>query len=107
MLFPGALTRHTVTLHPYMGTGGTGPVFGPAVTVRGFVDRGARLVKRSDGTEVTVTATVVLPLDAMTGLRVASKVAFDDGSIGIVQTVLRRDTSGLAGGLDHWEIGCT
>jgi hypothetical protein len=96
-----------MTLHPYLGSGGTGPVFGPAVAVRGFVDRGNRLVKRADGSEITVTATVILPIETIDGLRVASKVTFSDGSTGTVQTVLRRDTGGLADGLDHWEIGCT
>lgn len=106
MLFPSTLLRHTVTIQPYQGTGGTGPVYGPPVTVRGFVDRGARLVRRADGSEVTLTATVILPVEALDGLRVASRASFSDGSTGTVQTVLRRDTGGLADGLDHWEIGC-
>lgn len=107
MLFPSTLARHQVTVHPYLGSGGTGPVYGPAVPVRGFVDRGNRLVKRTDGSEITVTATVILPIEAIDGLRVASRIAFGDGTTGTVQTVLRRDTGGLADGLDHWEIGCT
>ncbi|MCD0446462.1 hypothetical protein LO763_22865 [Glycomyces sp. A-F 0318] len=77
------------------------------MTVHAFIDRGTRLVRRDDGSEVTLTATVVVPIEAIDGLRVASKVTFGDGSTGTVQTVLRRDTGGLADGLDHWEIGCT
>lgn len=58
MQLPAALLPHTVTVHPYAGTGPYGDVFGDPVVVRGFVEDGRRLVVSASGEEVVSETTV-------------------------------------------------
>lgn len=51
----------TVTIRPLTGSGGMGPVYGPAIEVEALVDESTRLVRGPDATEVVSSATVYAP----------------------------------------------
>jgi hypothetical protein len=42
---PGFLLRHTITIEPYLGHNATGPMYGPAVTVRCFNEDKRRFIR--------------------------------------------------------------
>jgi hypothetical protein len=49
---PSWLLRHTVTVEEYLGETGTGPSYGPPVTVRCFITEARRKVLTAEGAEV-------------------------------------------------------
>lgn len=46
MRLPAWWLRHTVVVEPYLGEGGTGPVYGPPVTVRCHLERSTESQRR-------------------------------------------------------------
>jgi hypothetical protein len=56
------LAGEDITVEPYLGSGGYGDTWGPAVTVRGIVEEKRRLVRNSQGVEVLSNTTVRCPL---------------------------------------------
>lgn len=96
------LLRHTVTVEPYGGDSAYGPVFGTAVSVKGFLDQKTRLVRDKDGHEVTSSSTFYCQLDAVTA-PAQSRVTLPDGSQTTVIQALRRDGGGLPTP-DHLEL---
>lgn len=94
MVIPGWLLRHTVTVEPFEGDGAYGPVYGPATTVRGFLDEQTRLVRSPGGDEITSTSTVYTRLTE--NIPAKSLVALPDGRTTTVIAALRRDGGGLA-----------
>jgi hypothetical protein len=98
---PGWLLRHTVTIEPYLGAGAYGPKYGaPAVTAC-FLDQQTRMVRAADGTQVSSTATVWLPLDVTAPAQ--SRVTLPGGRVTTVIAALRRDGGGLPTP-DHLEL---
>lgn len=51
-VIPGHLLRHTITIEPYQGEGGSGPVYGPGVEVRCFREDSRKLVRNQLGEQV-------------------------------------------------------
>lgn len=52
------LTTHTVTVEPYAGQSGKGKdLFGPPVTVTGWLDESTHMIRDADGDEVVSSAT--------------------------------------------------
>lgn len=101
---PAALLRHSITIEPYLGQGGAGPTYGPAVTVRAFVDESRRRVRDSTGREVTAEATIVCPL--ATTAPVESRITLPSGRVATVIAAARRDGGGLPTP-DHLELATT
>ncbi|MER8233472.1 hypothetical protein [Streptomyces sp. NPDC094049] len=57
LTIPASMLIHLVTVEPYVGVGPSGPVYGPAVTVRCLKEDCTRLVRGPDGDEVVSSAT--------------------------------------------------
>ncbi|MFI1942058.1 hypothetical protein ACH44C_33610 [Streptomyces purpureus] len=98
---PGFLLRHTITIEPYLGDSAYGPAYGPAVTVRCFLDEKTRTVRDRTGQEVTSASTAYAPLD--TDCPAESRVTLPTGRQTAVIAALRRDGGGLPTP-DHLEI---
>lgn len=103
MRVPRWLLRHEIVVEPYLGQGGNGPTYGPAVTVRCFRDDARKLVRDAAGEQVVSEttcycppATVAPPLSRVT---VAGKTAY-------VITAKARDGGGLPTP-DHLEVNLT
>lgn len=99
-LLPRTL-RHTITIEPYLGDGGTGPLYGPPATTKCFLDAKVRMVRSMAGREVTSTSTAYCPL--ATVCPAESRVTLPDGRIALVIAALRRDGGGLPTP-DHLEV---
>ncbi len=97
---PAWLLRHTITLERYLGVNAHGEVYGDPAEVPAFVDDSRRLVRDTEGREVTSSATVYAPLNtqAAAGDRVTH-----NGRTSTVLTVAYRDGAGLPTP-DHCEI---
>jgi hypothetical protein len=54
---PGWLLVHTITVEPYEGDGSKGPIYGPPVSVRCFLDEQTRAVRSPGGDTVTSSST--------------------------------------------------
>lgn len=63
MRVPPHLLRHTVTVEPYLGEGGAGPLYGPAVTVRCHLSPGGRSQRRGADREQRDTTTCVVQVE--------------------------------------------
>ncbi|WP_329423990.1 hypothetical protein [Streptomyces sp. NBC_01268] len=98
---PAFMLGHTVTVEPYLGRTSVGPRYGPAATVKCFVDEQTRVVRDQTGQEVTSTSTFY----ARPGLvcPAESRVTLPDGRV--ARVIARLDRSG--GGMptpDHVEV---
>lgn len=58
---PPNLMPHTADIEPYIGAGATGPVYGPAVTVRCLREDTRRLVRNPSGGEAVSSTTLWCP----------------------------------------------
>lgn len=98
---PGWLLVHAVTVEPYLGESSTGALYGPARTVRCFLDEQTRTVRTPAGDEVTSTSTAyALPSESAPP---KSKVTLPSGRI--TKAIQTKDRKG--GRLrtpDHVEI---
>lgn len=56
---------HTVTVRPYEGTGGMGPVFGAPVSVAAFVLEESKLVRDASAAEVVSSTQVYCAFDVV------------------------------------------
>lgn len=86
---PARYLQHAVTVEPYLGDAGHGPTYGPPTTVRCYLDQQTRLVRASDGRQVTSSSTAYCPL--YTTAPVESRVTLPDGRRTYVIAALRRD----------------
>lgn len=98
---PGWLLRHVITVEQYEGDGAYGPVYGPAVTVRAFVDELTRMVRSPAGADVVSSTTAYCHLDTVAPA--GSRVTLPTGRATVAINALRRDGSGLATP-DHLEL---
>lgn len=98
---PGRLLRHRITVEPLLGTGTYGPVYGPAVTVRCFLDQATRMVRSPNGEQVASSSTAYCRL--ATVAPPGSRVTLRGGRITTVITRLERDGGGLPTP-DHCEV---
>ena len=97
------LLTHTVTVEPYLGSAGTGPTYGPAASIRCFVDDQRRKVNNTLGETVISEAMVICPLDTTAPPK--SRVTVN-GRTAYVITAKRRDGGGLPTP-DHLELMLT
>lgn len=98
---PGWLLRHKITVEPYLGESSTGPLYGPPVTIRAFVDEQTRAVRSAGGEETTSSSTAYAAPDAIAPA--LSRVTLPDGRTTTVIAALPRDGGGLPTP-DHLEI---
>lgn len=99
------LFTQTVTVARKIGTSGTGERFAAAVTRKGFVNDGIKLVRDSTGTEVVSQSRVYGPLADVDVYTPGSKVTVN-GRESRVIAVLRRDSAGPADAY-HVEVHLT
>ncbi|MFC7909067.1 hypothetical protein [Streptomyces nigra] len=92
---------HEITVEPYGGESSTGPLYGPAVTVRCFLDEQTRAVRSPGGEQVTSTSTAYADLD--TDAPALSRVTLPGGRTTTVIQAKRRDGKQL-GTPNHLEI---
>ncbi|MEV6105701.1 hypothetical protein AB0M28_13435 [Streptomyces sp. NPDC051940] len=95
------LFGHTVTVEPYEGQSGTGPVYGGPVAVRCFLDEKTREVRDRHGEVVVSSSTAYCRLDTVAPAE--SRVTLPDGRATRVIAALRRDGGGLPTP-DHLEL---
>jgi hypothetical protein len=100
---PAFLLRHSIVVEPFLGQGGNGPTYGPAVTVRCFRDDARRRVRDAAGEQVISETTCYCPpgtvAPPLSRVTVAGRVAY-------VITAKVRDGGGLPTP-DHLEVALT
>jgi hypothetical protein len=99
-VIPGWLLRHEMIVEPYQGTGAHGPVYGPPVAVRCFVEDKRRLLRGPNGTELISETTVYCPLGTVAPAESRVQV---NGRTTTVLNASRRDGGGLPTP-DHLEV---
>lgn len=90
---PGRLLQHAVTVEAWHGEGPDGPTYDAPTTVRCFLDAKTRMVRATDGTQVTSSSTAYCRLD--TEAPALSRVTLPDGRVTSVIAALRRDGGAL------------
>lgn len=75
---PARFTPHEARIEPYLGSGGLGPTYGPAVTVPAFIVDSVQLVRNPDAQEVVSSAQVTVGFDVVAP--VGSKVTIWPGT---------------------------
>lgn len=98
---PGWALVHTISIEPYLGTGGTGPRYGPAVEHRCLAEDVHKLLRQPDDREATVSVAVFLAPG--TDVAVGSRATLN-GRTTTVAAVMDRDGGGLPTP-DHIELG--
>src|SRR5690606_17992961 len=101
---PGWLLRHRITIEAYEGESSTGPLYGPPVEVRAFVDEQTRTVRTPGGEETTSSSTAYAAPG--TTAPPLSRVTLPSGRTTTVIASLTRDGGGLPTP-DHVEIQLT
>ncbi len=99
---PGLWLRHTVTVEPYAGASGLGPVYSTPVPVRCFLEEKNRLTRAADGREVVSGATFYCRLDAVNAPP-ESRVTLPDGRVTAVIEQIPHNGGGLPLP-DHLEV---
>lgn len=97
---PGFLLGHTMIVEPYLGTGAHGPLYGPPVTVRCFVEDKRRLLRGPNGSEVISETTAYCTLGTVAPAESRVQV---NGRTTTVLAAMRRDGGGLPTP-DHLEV---
>ncbi|WP_328426032.1 hypothetical protein [Streptomyces sp. NBC_00443] len=92
---------HEITVEPYRDESSTGPLYGPPVTVRCFLDEQTRAVRSPGGEQVTSTSTAYADLG--TEAPALSRVTLPGGRKTTVIQAKRRDGKGL-GTPNHLEV---
>ena len=98
---PRWLLRHRITVEPLTGQGPYGPVYGPPLAVRCFLDAQTRMVRDPGGDEVVSATTAYCPPG--TAAAPGSRVALPDGRQTVVIAALDRSGGGLPTP-DHLEV---
>lgn len=93
MEIPRPLLRHTITVEAWRGEGPDGPRYAAPAVVRCFLDEQTRMVRATDGTQVSSTSTAYALLDTVAPAQ--SRVTLPDGRQTTVIAALRRDGGGL------------
>jgi hypothetical protein len=101
---PAWLMVHQITVEPYTGNSAYGPLYGPAVAVRCFLDQQTRMVRNPAGDDVTSTSTAYCPLATVAPAK--SRVTLPDGRQTTVIAALRRD-GGTLPTPNHLELQLT
>lgn len=89
MDIPAGLLQHEVSIEPYLGQSAYGPKYGDPVTVPCFLDQATRMVRATDGTQVTSSSTALCRLD--TEAPAQSRVTLPGGRVTSVIAALPRD----------------
>ncbi|WP_432041412.1 hypothetical protein [Streptomyces cadmiisoli] len=92
---------HEITVEAYAGESSTGPLYGPPVSVRCFLDEQTRAVRSLGGEQVTSTSTAYA--DLATEAPALSRVTLPGGRTTTVIQAKRRD-GGRLGTPNHLEI---
>nr|WP_237532069.1 hypothetical protein [Streptomyces sp. SID8352] len=95
------MLRHRITIEPHLGDSSTGPLYGPPMVVKAFVDEQTRAVVAPGGEQVTSSSTAY----TAPGISVPplSRVTLPSGRVTTVIACLARDGGGLPTP-DHVEI---
>jgi hypothetical protein len=93
MDIPLPLLQHSVIVEPYLGASAYGPRYGPAVTVRCLLDQQTRMVRATDGTQVTSSSTLRCLLATVAPAQ--SRVTLPGGRVTSVIAALPRDGGAL------------
>lgn len=89
MDIPGWLLQHSVTIEPYLGQAAYGPRYDAPVAVACFLDQVTRMVRATDGTQVTSSSTALCLLATVAPAQ--SRVTLPGGRVTTVIAALRRD----------------
>lgn len=100
-MIPSNLLRHTIVVEAYAGDGAYGPLYAPPVEVACWLDQKTRMVRDSQGRQVTSTSTAYCnPGPVVT---TQSRITLADDRQPEVIAVLNRNSGGLVR-IDHLEI---
>jgi hypothetical protein len=98
-----ALFRDSVTVEPYLGTGGLGDLYGPAQTVACRISATRQLVRNADGQEVVSEATIYVTPDLETTFANGSRLTI----AGRTSTVLGVSPQGRPGQTNLVKATCS
>lgn len=99
---PSFLMRHTVTVLDYQGEGGVGPILGPPVEVKCWIDDKRRIVRNASGEQVVAESTFVAPPG--TAVKAGDRVVINGRATEAI-AVSVFDSRGLAAP-DNVEVAC-
>lgn len=102
---PGWLLRYQVTIEAYIGESTYGPLYGPPVTARAYVEETTRTARSKDGEEITAKDTK-LWLFPTQECPPESRVTLPSGRVASVITSTLYSGAGLPTP-DHREVTCT
>ncbi len=105
-VIPGFLMVHTITIEPYQGEGGSGPVYGAPVSVRCFREDSRKLVRNQLGEQVVSESQAYCPPGTVAPPK--SRVTINGTNSRTAFVIQAKDRDG--GGLptpDHVEVVLT
>lgn len=97
-----ALFTMTATTQPYLGAGPGGDLYGPGVTVKGFLDDGVVLERTAQGEQLVSRTKFYCDLSHAASFTPESRVVVN-GRPWQVEAVRLRDATGF-GGPSHLEV---
>lgn len=104
---PTRLMPHTVAVEPFGGTSAYGDVFGASIPdIPCMRDDRVRLVRNSDGDEVTSQTTLYMRLAQESRFPAGSRVQLPT-RVATVIGYARRDDAGVMGAWQHLEVTLT
>lgn len=106
------LFLHSATVEPFLGSGPTGPSYGPPVVLSGLLDDGLMQVamtngfgSTSGGSQLVSKTTFYTALENIGSLPVGSRLTCNERSMTVTGT-RRRDGSWLMAAASHLEVDC-
>lgn len=100
------LFLHTATVQPYLGSSPTGPRYGAAVTLAGFLDDGLMQTPEAGGVQLVNKTTFYTALANVDSFPVNSKLSCNGRDMQVT-AVRRRDGGWLLGAASHLEVECS
>lgn len=100
MKLPAGLLRHSMTVEPFLGTTATGPLYGPPVVHRCYVEAVRRSARSAEGRTHPARHKVIYDLDP--AVTPDARVVVD--GLGPVEVVEVRQFASQLGAPDHTEL---
>lgn len=100
------LFMHTATVQKYLGSGPTGPSYGPPVVLPGLLDDGLMRTPEPGGVQLVNKTTFFTDLANTDAVPVNSRLTCNGRSM-VVTAIRRRDGGWLLGAASHLEVDCT